>query len=138
MHRVNPQETVASIANKYKVSEKSISEANSNSTVEPQAGDLLLIPVGYPGPEPVFTAASYSRYRRAANGYRRSATQTRKPAVAPAARPGVAASKPGAKPNTSTAVKKPADATKRPAAPANRASARGPASLGMVAVNLQR
>ncbi len=153
VHRVTPQETVASIAKQYKVTEKSISEANSNVSAEPQAGDLLVIPVGYTEPQPLFRTASYNRYQRTSRTttYRRPAAQpARKPVVAGTKSP-VTAKAPAKAPvraNAGTA-KKAAPAVKRPATPANRAAAKpkpaqraqartSPPSFGMVAVNLQR
>ncbi len=138
MHRVNTQETVASIAKQYKITEKSISEANSNTTSEPQAGDLLVIPVGYPGPEAVFTTASYTRYAPA-----RRTTTIRRSTPAPAVKsrtyrkPAATTARPASKAPVSTGARKPAapaaraatqvrklapaPAVKRRPAPANRA-----------------
>jgi membrane-bound lytic murein transglycosylase D len=56
VHRVSSSDTVASIARKYNTSEKSIALANGASALEPEAGDLVVVPVAYPGvkaPPPV-------------------------------------------------------------------------------------
>ncbi len=47
LHRVERGETVASIAKRYKMANTQISEANGRSDVEPEAGDLLVIPASY-------------------------------------------------------------------------------------------
>jgi membrane-bound lytic murein transglycosylase D len=51
VHRVNPSETVAAIARQYNTSLKSIAAANgvASAELDPDEGDLLLIPVSYPG-----------------------------------------------------------------------------------------
>jgi len=52
VHRVSTSDTVASIARKYNTSEKSITMANGASALEPEAGDLVVVPVAYPGVKP--------------------------------------------------------------------------------------
>ena len=47
LHRVERGETVASIAKRYKMTNNVISDANGSSMVEPEAGDLLVIPASY-------------------------------------------------------------------------------------------
>lgn len=47
LHRVERGETVASIAKRYKMANTQISEVNGRSDVEPEAGDLLVIPASY-------------------------------------------------------------------------------------------
>ncbi len=47
LHRVERGETVASIAKRYRMTNTVISEANGRSEVEPEAGDLLVIPASY-------------------------------------------------------------------------------------------
>ena len=47
LHRVERGETVASIAKRYKMANTAIEEVNGRSTVEPEAGDLLVIPASY-------------------------------------------------------------------------------------------
>ena len=47
LHRVERGETVASIAKRYKMANTAIAEVNGQSTVEPEAGDLLVIPASY-------------------------------------------------------------------------------------------
>jgi membrane-bound lytic murein transglycosylase D len=53
-HRVSPSETVAAIARHYNTSAKSIAAANGAAQVElqPEEGNVLLIPVAYPGSQP--------------------------------------------------------------------------------------
>ncbi|MCC6587660.1 MAG: transglycosylase SLT domain-containing protein [Bryobacterales bacterium] len=51
VHRVSGNETVASIARQYRIPEKTIAEANGSEAFEPQAGDFVMIPVSYPGPD---------------------------------------------------------------------------------------
>jgi len=70
LHRVERGETVASIAKRYKMTNSVISEANGRSSVEPEAGDLLVIPAAYsyvdtPAPavrHAVATAQTRGRY----------------------------------------------------------------------------
>ncbi|MBK5292314.1 MAG: transglycosylase SLT domain-containing protein [Acidobacteriia bacterium] len=50
VHRVGSSETIASIARRYKTTEKSIASANGSDAMEPETGDLVVIPVAYPGP----------------------------------------------------------------------------------------
>ena len=47
LHRVERGETVASIAKRYRMTNAVISEANGRSSVEPEAGDLLVIPASF-------------------------------------------------------------------------------------------
>jgi len=110
IHRVTQQETVMSIASKYKVTERSISEANSHQGEEPQAGDVLLIPVAYEGVQPVFTNASYQR--RPVN---RSYSQQRRPVQQTWKRPATTA-KSGAKPASRAGTRPTAAAARKPAA----------------------
>jgi membrane-bound lytic murein transglycosylase D len=51
VHRVNSSETVAAIARQYNTSLQSIAAANgvASTALDPDEGDLLLIPVSYPG-----------------------------------------------------------------------------------------
>ncbi len=74
LHRVGSGETVAGIARYYNTTAKSILEANGVDLGDPQDGDLLLIPVAYPG-----AAAAAPAKKPAA---KRRATTKRKPAAA--------------------------------------------------------
>jgi membrane-bound lytic murein transglycosylase D len=73
VHRVGTSETLATIARLYKVSDKTVSSANGTDSLEPQVGDLIVVPVAYPGAKPVVkrkltkkrsTRASASRSRK--------------------------------------------------------------------------
>ena len=47
LHRVERGETVASIAKRYKMANTAIAEVNGRSEIEPEAGDLLVIPASF-------------------------------------------------------------------------------------------
>ena len=88
LHRVERGETVASIAKRYKMTNSVISDANGRSDVEPEAGDLLVIPASYSymdPPAPVRRAVAQTRSSRtsyAAANAKRPATQAAKGRVA--------------------------------------------------------
>lgn len=65
VHRVESNETVAGIAKRYNTTAKSILEANGADLVEPEEGDLLVIPVAYPG-SPVAAAKNPAAPKRPA------------------------------------------------------------------------
>lgn len=101
LHRVERGETVASIAKRYRMTNASISDANGKSLVEPEAGDLLVIPAAYSvvdqKPAPVRRAVATNA--PAVNRNRPAAPQTsaRKPAAPPAKAPAtVSKTTPGA------------------------------------------
>lgn len=79
VHRVESNETVAGIAKRYNTTAQSILEANGADLVEPEEGDLLLIPVAYPG-----SAVTGAKGAAAAKGGRRSTSRAR-PAAQPRA-----------------------------------------------------
>jgi membrane-bound lytic murein transglycosylase D len=66
LHRVERGETVASIAKRYKTTNAVIADANGRSSVEPEAGDLLVIPASYsydsPAPVTRRVVATRGRY----------------------------------------------------------------------------
>ena len=106
LHRVERGETVASIAKRYKMANTAISDVNGRSTVEPEAGDLLVIPASFSYLDPPVAA------RRAV------VQQARGRYAAPAARPSYAASS-GKRPASAAAGKGPVAGRKAPvAAPA--------------------
>ncbi|MBK7929581.1 MAG: transglycosylase SLT domain-containing protein [Bryobacterales bacterium] len=49
VHRVGSTETVAAIARQYRTTEKQIHLANGGALHVPEAGDLVVVPVSYPG-----------------------------------------------------------------------------------------
>jgi len=49
VHRVASTDTVAALARQYRTSERQIQEANGGQIEVPEEGDLLVIPVSYPG-----------------------------------------------------------------------------------------
>ena len=100
LHRVERGETVASIAKRYKMTNTVISEVNGRSNVEPEAGDLLVIPASYSymdPPVPVRRAVAQTRGRYVAPPSRYAAASAKRPATQAAkgrvAAPPVAASK---------------------------------------------
>ena len=118
VHRVGTRETMASIARQYGTSEKQIADANGERLLEPQAGDVVLIPVAYPGPVP----------DRLVRSTPRSNTAARKPGTAakkPAPRPAPASSKAG----PAKTPPPPPVASQPPAVPAVTASVRANAVL---------
>jgi membrane-bound lytic murein transglycosylase D len=90
LHRVERGETVASIAKRYKTTNSVITDANGRSNVEPEAGDLLVIPAAYSydTPAPVVRRAVASsqwqrgRYAAAAPANRGGAAAAKKPVAA--------------------------------------------------------
>jgi hypothetical protein len=63
VHRVNSSDTMAAIARQYNTTAKSIADANGVEPVElePEEGDVLLIPVAYPGAQSVRPAATAAK-----------------------------------------------------------------------------
>ena len=83
IHRVSPSESVSAIARQYRTSESSIVAANgSEPALAPEEGDLILIPVSYPGAAPQVVS---KRPVRKASSPRRT-TVKRTPSKAPKAR----------------------------------------------------
>ncbi|HEY3742760.1 MAG TPA: transglycosylase SLT domain-containing protein [Bryobacteraceae bacterium] len=84
LHRVEKGETVASIAKRYRTTNAVIADANGRSNIEPEAGDLLVIPAvfSYDTPAPAMRHAvrSSSRYTSA------PVSRTAKPAYTPSTR----------------------------------------------------
>jgi membrane-bound lytic murein transglycosylase D len=124
VHRVGSDETLSFIARQYRTTEKQIVAANGGDSVEAEAGDLIVIPVSYPGAQ---TAAAKSKGKTAAaNGKPEPAS--RKPVVAarskaPAKRP--AASKPQAAKSSTRkpAAKTASTVTRAPASKSGKAAA---------------
>jgi membrane-bound lytic murein transglycosylase D len=84
LHRVERGETVASIAKRYRMTNTVISDANGRSSVEPEAGDLLVIPASYSfleTPAPAVRRAVVTNQTRG----RYTATSAAKKPAAPAA-----------------------------------------------------
>jgi membrane-bound lytic murein transglycosylase D len=67
VHRVGTSETLATISRLYKVSDKTVSSANGADSLEPQVGDLIVVPVAYPGVKPEVKAKAKRRSTRAAS-----------------------------------------------------------------------
>lgn len=87
MHRVTAGETLASITQQYRVTEQALVEANPHSSseakaLEPQKGDLLVVPAAYPGGGPEQTVRRVSG-RRTASRSIRSKTPSRAPVRKP-------------------------------------------------------
>ncbi len=78
VHRVGSSETIASLARRYKTTEKSITSANGSRELEPEAGDLVVIPVAYPGSTIAVTKSRQTR--------KSTATASSKPAAKPTPR----------------------------------------------------
>lgn len=115
LHRVERGETVASIAKRYRMTNTVISEANGRSAVEPEAGDLLVIPASYSYMDPPVQV-------------RRVVAQTRGRYVAPA-RTAYTAKRTVAAPPAKGRVASPVAAKKGPAPPARVAQVRRPVSV---------
>ncbi|MCC7236713.1 MAG: transglycosylase SLT domain-containing protein [Bryobacterales bacterium] len=69
IHRVGSADTLAAIARQYRTTEKQIHMANGGA-LDPEEGDLLVVPVSYPGAAQAATATA-----------KRSNTAARKPAT---------------------------------------------------------
>jgi membrane-bound lytic murein transglycosylase D len=84
IHRVNPSETMAAIARQYRTTEKSIAEANGarSAAIEAEEGDVLLIPVAYPGPAPEAKPKA-SKSKKVSTRGRSTSSRTVKPAAKP-------------------------------------------------------
>lgn len=115
LHRVERGETVASIAKRYRMTNTVISEANGRSAVEPEAGDLLVIPASYSYMDPPVQV-------------RRFVAQTRGRYVAPA-RTAYTAKRTVAAPPAKGRAASPVAAKKGPAPPARVAQVRRPVSV---------
>jgi membrane-bound lytic murein transglycosylase D len=116
VHRVTSNETVASIARQYRIPEKSITEANGVDSLDPQAGDFVMIPVSYPGVE-VQTAKMRSGSRTTMSSKRRGTTARR---TASSPRKATAKSSKSGKSTRQTASKTPKRTQRASAAPASR------------------
>jgi len=116
VHRVASNETAASIARQYRIPEKSIAEANGVESLDPQAGDFVMIPVSYPGAD---SGAARSKKTVAP---KRGKTVARKGTASPARKAAVAKSpSKSGKSTRHTASKKPNRAQRaRTAQPAPR------------------
>ena len=115
LHRVERGETVASIARRYRMTNTVISDANGRSAVEPEAGDLLVIPASYSYMDPPIQV-------------RRVVAQTRGRYVVPA-RMAYTAKRPIVAPPAKGRVAAPVAAKKGPAPPARVAQVRRPVSV---------
>ncbi|MBM3815112.1 MAG: LysM peptidoglycan-binding domain-containing protein [Acidimicrobiia bacterium] len=100
VHKVGPSDTLTSIARKYNTTEKSLLVANGSAPLQPEAGDLLVVPVSYPGPAVVVRKAAAKKTpvrRKTASSSKKSTSKTassKKPAPA----------KPSSKPSPANAV----------------------------------
>ena len=65
IHRVATGETMVEIAKRYSTSAMSISAANNKLTGAPEAGDLLVIPAGYPAVRTVAQHTKTTTHKRA-------------------------------------------------------------------------
>lgn len=122
VHRVGSNETVASIARQYRIPEKSITEANGLESLEPQAGDFVMIPVSYPGAaeaRTVRTAARTKRVapKRGATTAQRSGKTTRKATAQSKSNTGKSTRQTASKTPKRTQRAKATPATPRPAYP---------------------
>jgi membrane-bound lytic murein transglycosylase D len=93
IHRVNPAETVAGIARQYRTTEKSIAEANGSraSALDPEEGDVLLIPVSYPSPAPAPEVKARAKAKKKPSSRSRSRSKpSAKPKTRASARSGAA------------------------------------------------
>jgi len=116
VHRVGSADTVAAIARQYRTTEKQIHLANGGALSAPEAGDLVVVPVSYPGAVTLKTAPAKSAVARRTSTAKRStasrrASSKRKATTAKASstRTGAAASaKASAKTSPKTTAKKPA------------------------------
>ena len=82
VHRVASDDTVARIASRYRTTEKSINAVNGGQLVAPEEGDLLVIPVAYPGAtaaQPSRTVPAKKPGRMAAANKKGKATASRSP-----------------------------------------------------------
>ena len=116
VHRVVSNETVASIARQYRIPEKSITEANGVDTLDPQAGDFVMIPVSYPGVEGQVTRLR-SGSRTTISSKRRSTTAAR---TTSASRKGTVKPSKSSKSTRQTASKTPKRTQRAGAVPATR------------------
>jgi membrane-bound lytic murein transglycosylase D len=109
VHRIGSDETLTYIARQYKTTEKQILAANGDS-VETEAGDLIVIPVSYPGAQ---TAAPKSLAKR-----RSASAAARKPVPASPKNAAPAKKKAPAGPVANSAFRTPSKtaSSKKPAA----------------------
>ena len=83
IHRVAPGETLAQIAKRYGTPPGSISAANAASRLQPEAGDVLIIPAAYS--EPRATAQKRAPAKRTGHSRATASKRPVKKAAAPAA-----------------------------------------------------
>lgn len=74
VHRVGSSDTVAAIARQYRTTEKQIQLANGGALSSPEAGDLVVVPVSYPGAVSVKAAPVVRTSARKTTVKRRSTT----------------------------------------------------------------
>jgi membrane-bound lytic murein transglycosylase D len=125
LHRVERGETVASIAKRYRMTNAVISEANGRSAVEPEAGDLLVIPASfsYDSPAPALRRAVATQQTR---GRYASASRS---AVKPNANKAVVPAVKGRTTNAAGAKKVPATPSTAARGNSKVASARRPVTV---------
>ena len=80
IHRVATGETLTDIGRRYSTSAASISAANNKLTGVPEAGDLLVIPAGYPAARTVAQHAKPTTHRHSTRRAVASQTQPASPA----------------------------------------------------------
>jgi membrane-bound lytic murein transglycosylase D len=120
VHRVGSDETLNYIARQYRTTERQILEANGGEDVEAEAGDLIVVPVAYPG-------ATAVKAKPTAAAAKRTASSRKKPVAASARKPATSAkSKAPAKPAAKSAAKPPAKTAAKPRT--STASAKKPVS----------
>jgi membrane-bound lytic murein transglycosylase D len=119
MHRVGSSDTLSTIARQYKTTEKQIHAANGGELRTPEAGDLVIVPVSYPGAVSTTVAKSSHRARTA-----RSKAPATKGVQARSSR--TAAKKSAAARKTTSSKRR---ATSAKASPAKPAAKRGGTSL---------
>jgi membrane-bound lytic murein transglycosylase D len=84
VHRVGTSDTLAAIARQYRTSEKQIQEANGGHVGDAEEGDLLVIPVSYPGATAAPKPAPARKAAAKKPAARKPAPPPRKAAAAPA------------------------------------------------------
>ncbi|MEZ5403080.1 MAG: transglycosylase SLT domain-containing protein [Bryobacteraceae bacterium] len=82
-HRVNSGETTASIARQYRVNEKLLQSANLTPSLEPEPGDLIVVPAAYPGVKRTVTRRSSrsTRSRAKSSTSKKKTTGSRSPST---------------------------------------------------------
>jgi len=74
VHRVESGQTLTEIARLYRTSTRAIAEANGGAVEDPEAGDVLVIPVSYPAPRTASSEATRRKPARSASGVKRTSS----------------------------------------------------------------